>query len=405
MKPETIEIMGVYVSKLVLRVHVMRGGNIYDQGLGFRYWEAALRCTTVDFQQHSSKEKAFQDLRCDLGYFETNNFFGVEKKKVLSLGLPQPEVDDSDSISVSSSSPTGKKSKERACWPSTAATLLQVPALAEAADFESRERHGMQLRFFSLGGTDSDFARTTLNARLGVFHAEFPDTFPDEVQTMIAETTTSIFGEKDKSTDTQPPPATHSTVISVKRKVVPPPSLLKYAIRLDGGQFLWSPLVTVRLPVLRLGGEQSSDSELFFETVLNHVKVQYGKRSMLEKPQSELSLSHMAQLPEDVRMRILFCLKDLGPLEKALGIKRESNSFLRTRAVNKAIVKVAKRSSTKAAKRKKSNKLPHDPKLSRQDILNELKKLDEQALSEIWMAHKNRSSKPKGAKIKRIDHK
>jgi hypothetical protein len=56
---------------------------------------------------------------------------------------------------------------------------------------------------------------------------------------------------------------------------------------------------------LKVGGELSSDYEVFLETILNHVKVQYGNRSIIGAPQSELSLIRMAHLPEDVRMRIL----------------------------------------------------------------------------------------------------
>ena len=134
----------------------------------------------------------------------------------------------------------------------------------------------------------------------------------------------------------------------------------------------------------------SIDYEIFLETNLNHVKVQYGNRSIIGKQQSELSLVRMAHLPEDVRMRILFFLKDLGPLEKALGIPREKNSFLRCRAVNKGIVKVAKRTLAKGPKRKKSNRVASDPRPSREDILAELTKLDEHTLFDVWTAHKNR---------------
>jgi hypothetical protein len=169
------------------------------------------------------------------------------------------------------------------------------------------------------------------------------------------------------------------------------PILAKYLVRLDGGHFVWSPLVQVRLPMLKLGGEVSSDNEVFLETILNHVKVQYGNRSTLVTSRSQISLVRMAHLPEDVRMRILFFLNDLGPLEKALGIPRERNSFLRCRAVNKGIVKVAKRSTIKNVKRKKIIRVPSDQRPSKQGILDELSKLDEQTLSELWVTHKNRS--------------
>lgn len=381
MKPETIEIMGLYVSRIILRVHVMKKGGIYDQGLEFRYWETMLRCATVDMQMHTSKERIFHDIRCDLGYLVTNDCFGVERKQLLSLGMPLRDTSDSDSISLSNINPIDK-STERTCWPNTAAILLQVPIMTEASDFESRESHGLQIRILSIGGNDVDVRNATMNARVGVLAVELPRTLPTDIETMVNQTVTSIFGPTGLPKNS-PPVQTEDTTTM--------PILAKYAVRLDGGHFMWSPLVQVRLPVLKLGGEVSSDKEIFLETILNHVKLQYGKRSTLLVPQSKLSLVRMAQLPEEVRMRILFFLNDLGPLEKALGIPRERNSFLRCRAVNKGIVKVAKRSTIKNPKRKKGVRMPSDPTPTRQGILDELSKLDEHALGELWATHKNRS--------------
>ena len=45
-----------------------------------------------------------------------------------------------------------------------------------------------------------------------------------------------------------------------------------------------------------------------------------------------LSLQQLAVLPETVRLRILLFLKDLRPLEAALGLPPSSNSFLRCRS-------------------------------------------------------------------------
>jgi hypothetical protein len=207
-----------------------------------------------------------------------------------------------------------------------------------------------------------------------------------EIDIMIKQTMMSLFGSLDVAKEAQP----ETPHVGDAQGAPKMPMLMKFGLRLDGGHFMWSPLVDVKLPMLKVGGELSSDYEVFLETILNHVKVQYGNRSIIGAPQSELSLIRMAHLPEDVRMRILFFLKDLGPLEKALGIPREKNSFLRCRAVNKGIVKVAKRSIAKAPKRKKSNRMASDPRPSREDILAELTKLDEHALLDMWTAHKNR---------------
>ena len=381
MKPETIQVMGFYVSRIILRVHVMKREGIYDQGLAFRYWEAMLRCATVDIQMHSSKEKSFHDVRCDLGYLATKDCFGVERKQLLSLGVPLREMQDSDNTLPSNILQSGK-SKERTCWPNTSAVLLQVPIATEASDFESRESHSLQIRVLSVGGNDVDVRHATINARVGVLAVEVPCMLPADVETMVKQAEASIFGPMGLPKNAPAVQSENTTAM---------PILAKYSVRLDGGHFVWSPLVQVRLPMLKLGGEVSSDNEVFLETILNHVKVQYGNRSTSVTPQSQVSLVRMAHLPEDVRMRILFFLNDLGPLEKALGIPRERNSFLRCRAVNKGIVKVAKRSTNKTVKRKKIIRVPSDQRLSKQGILDELSKLDEQTLSELWVTHKNRS--------------
>ena len=381
MKPENIEVMGLFVSSIILRVHVMKKGGIYDQGLAFRYWEAMLRCATADMQMHTSKEKTFHDIRCDLGYLVMNDCVGVERKQLLSLGAPLREMPDSDTTSLGNINPIDKPSA-RTCWPNTAAILLQVPIMAETSDFESREGHGLQIRVLSIGGNDADIRNATVNARVGLLAVELPHTLPADIEAMVNQSVTSIFGPTGLGKNSPPVGTENTSVMSI---------LATYAVRLDGGYFMWSPLLQVRLPVLKLGGEVSSNKEIFLETILNHVKLQYGKRSTWAVPQSKLSLVRMAHLPEDVRMRILFFLNDLGPLEKALGIPRERNSFLRCRAVNKGIVKAAKRSSIKNPKRKKGVRVPSDPRPTRQGILDELSKLDEQALGELWATYKSRS--------------
>jgi hypothetical protein len=395
MKPETIEIAGVFISKIVFRIHVMKEES-YDSGLTFRYWEATIECGTVDIQMHNSKERSFQDIRCDVGYFETNEYRGVETKQMAIIGLAPARGKDEDSTAADVTGSPRKATGTIVCWPTTAATMLQVPALAEMTQFESREKHCLQVRFFSLENGDSDLSMSTMNARVGMFVVDLPDTFPSEVFSIINQAQNSIFGQKvnRESGDKGNVSEAHKAGLSPKvAREYPRQPRLMYAIRLDGGTVAWSPLVQIRLPILRLSGEQASDSQLFFETILNHVKVQYGKRSSLEMPQNQLSLSTMARLPDEVRLRILLFLNDLGPLEKALGVKRASNSFLRCCAVNKAIVKVAKRSPspTKMIKRKRSSRQPStDSKPSRQEILSELMKLDEQALEDLWFAHKTR---------------
>jgi hypothetical protein len=103
----------------------------------------------------------------------TNDYFGVNQKRLLVVGVPMRETDESDSVSVSSHL-ASKNKKERSCWRNTAAVLLQVQVLADVAEFESRESHALQLRLFSLGESDSVALNTTLNARVGILNVDLP---------------------------------------------------------------------------------------------------------------------------------------------------------------------------------------------------------------------------------------
>eukprot|EP00548_Thalassiothrix_antarctica_P010632 CAMPEP_0194156052 /NCGR_PEP_ID=MMETSP0152-20130528/66889_1 /TAXON_ID=1049557 /ORGANISM="Thalassiothrix antarctica, Strain L6-D1" /LENGTH=1145 /DNA_ID=CAMNT_0038863439 /DNA_START=65 /DNA_END=3502 /DNA_ORIENTATION=+ len=386
MKPEAIEILGVFISKIVFRIHAMKSED--DLGLSFRYFEAILRCTTIDVQILTSKEKNFKDVRGDLGFFESYDYRGVEKKGMISLGIRQPGIEVFDSI-PNTSSFNNSIHKKKACWPTTAAILLQVPSQAEALKYESRERHALQLRYFFVTENDSDIPIATVKARIGMVEAVLQDSFSSELTSLIYEANSSIFGVQ-KASDAVVQNAESSNLKGVRENSTP--VLLAYTVRLDGGHINWLPLVQVRFPMLKFRGKQSSVSGLLFETVLNHVKIEFGKQSQIGRHQNGLILSRLAGLPVNTRMRVLLFLNDLGPLEKALGLKRENNSFLRCQAVNKAIVKVAKqRPLSKHTKKKKKGAVTSDTGLCRQDILKELMKLDGETLEDIWMGHLARS--------------
>jgi hypothetical protein len=91
--------------------------------------------------------------------------------------------------------------------------------------------------------------------------------------------------------------------------------------------------------------------------------------------------------PEGIRLCVLLFVNDLGPLETALGLKHEPNSFLRYRGVNKAIVKVANHSSK--LKRKKSKSCITSDR--REEMLAQLLSLDDTAfvtaLQDLWSLH------------------
>ena len=101
-------------------------------------------------------------------------------------------------------------------------------------------------------------------------------------------------------------------------------------------------------------------------------------------------------------MHILLCLKDLSPLEIALNVKKEKNSFRRIKSVDKAILKTAKKVSKRYAKatgkKKSSSHLTSrtsilDSANRRERILTEIMKLDDSELTNLWSVHQRYQKK------------
>lgn len=375
MQPENIEITGLHLAKIVVRIHVMRSDGVFDGGLSFCYWEAQTRCITMDLQTLSS-EKKLQDILVDIGEFTAVEYKGIGSDQLISLGLPHPEVSSSDSNS--SHSP---KSSSRPPWPSTACALLGIPVPIETIHYESRERHALQIRYTAFSGSNADEDRSVVNVRVGVTSVDMPFKTKDAIYSVISESKRSVFGTleegvKQKTND-------ESTNETPKRQEeMPKSSLLKCQVRVDGGRLNVYPVVNLCLPPSTFFAERSSLCGLFFETMLQRVEFAYGERAKVLKSRRG-SLSRLAALPEGIRLRILLFVNDLGPLEIALGLKHEPNSFLRYRGVNKAIVKVAKRSSK--LKRKKSRSCITSER--REEMLAELLSLNDTALQDLWSLH------------------
>ena len=94
-------------------------------------------------------------------------------------------------------------------------------------------------------------------------------------------------------------------------------------------------------------------------------------------------------------MHILLCLKDLSPLEIALKVKKEKNSFRRIKSIDKAMLKTAKKITKRDAKsstNKKHGKIL-DTADRRQRILTEIMKLDDSELTNLWSVHQRYQKK------------
>lgn len=386
MVPENIEFMGLHLTKIILRLHVMRDHGRDDTRMSFRYWEAMANCVTVDLQSMKTKQKDFQDMRFGIGYFSTTEYRGIEHKELVSLGLPHTGTSDSNSILRST-----PKSKSKSAWPSLAAVLLHMPAPFESEEYESNERHCVQMRYIMLNSKShsAQTERSSVNVKLGVATVDGKYSLIDDLSSIMNQSLVSIYGnpvQESTSHNTEQGPEMKEHDMKLKTSIQTT-SLLQYKVQIEGGTMVLDPLLQVRLPATKFGGENSLEGGFMLETLLKHVEFEYGKRTTKPKPRrANLSLAQLASLPECVRLRILLLLKDLTPLEKALAVTKESNSFLRCRAVNKAIVDFGSRPTKPFVK----PKIKSDPKpMQRHEVMTELMKLDDHTLEELWKTHQD----------------
>lgn len=510
MQPESIQVIGIHLSEILLRVHVMKkkDDGILDTGLSFCYWEFGITCLTMDHQSFAPSPASLkkltattrtttttastntytsssptdsrnvpsgaQDLRLDVAYLNWKEYQGTNQTTLVSLGIPYPanrvRSDSLASLATlieESNKKEGKKNKTnhrnsnlagtivaKVPWPTTACALMDVPPPLETLIYRGRERHGIQLRYATVGApvsqstVDGGTQRSQVYMRLGTMSvstdwgfwnhfdtiqkeamqavlknkvspeqssspspsqspssssADQPTKSPttrddDDSQRVVAGPGTSSESEKEvvnKKSKNQTPssPKEREEVVEgegksndnngnisandeeeddenenksnkkYEKKKNESKSLMTYRIRLDGGSVVMRPLLNVKMPLTQFAGEQSSGNGMFIETVLNKFQFSYGSKgpdasvssssSSLSSSGSDriqkrgLSLQQLAALPETVRMRVLLCLSDYSSLEQALQIKKESNSFKRCRAVNKGILKNAKKLAKK----------------------------------------------------------
>lgn len=381
MQPERIQILGLHLSEINVRIHVMRAADAFDSGFSFCYWEILAKCVTVDHQQIKAPEKELQDIRFDVGYLKAIEYKGVEKKQLVSIGMKQRVV-EFDEMTVETLA-TIEESSRRSPWPSTAAALLEMQPPLETLAYEARDRHALQLRYISVNspGLDCDTSRKHANIRVGIASVDAPWAIRTQVRTIIDQARVSVLGPRPKVDE----PGTPEVPVQQSD------ALMKYKMQIDGGHIRLYPLIDVRLPLTKFFGDRSSG--LSFETLLDRVSFRYGQHAPADAlHQRGLSLEQLAELSENVRLRILLFIKDLKPLEAALGVKPESNSFLRCRAVNKGIVRMAKKVGTSQPSRTSDS--AKNPTTRRQELVTELLRMDDDAMEELFTMY-TRSQKTK----------
>jgi hypothetical protein len=394
MKPENIQILGVYVSVIRLRVHVLRenDGPEHNTGFSFCYWAVNGEGLTLDQQTLTTDEKQFQDLRLDIAMLDINELKGIQKKVLLSVGIPYPTMNNDLGVSFASLSDIASRG-QRPPWPTTACALLDVPAALESMVYESRERHGIQLRLLEVSSdhelTCESRTRTLINCQVGAMEVNLPWPIGTVITGMRTEAMKSL-----GFADVPPPPAQPASISEKISK----DTATQYRLQLGGGRVRLGSMIDMRLPLTRLAGDICPEAGFSMETLLERVELSHGESSKKFAPTAcstkGVSLKRFPNLPDSVRLRILLFVEDLEPLEKALGVKKQPNSFLRCHAVNKGLGKLA----NKRGGKKKTQDPGYNMLLNRrQDLMTKLLTLDDEALENLWASHLKKEKKKKNS--------
>ena len=385
MQPEKVEVLGLYIGNFLLRIHVLEENQNCQKYPNFRFWEIKGKCLTLDHQRHFPIDKSFRDVRLDLGHISIFDYTGVEKSHLCTLGLRQRVV-EFDEMTIETLM-TKEGTTNRPPWPNTATVLLDLQVPVESLVYEDRERHGLQLRMIDCNHSNDflDRRRSLFTGKLGAANIDMPYVIKDEVQQVFGGIKSVFRGPQHNQSPTV-------NTIDAAMSVTEIDSLMKYKITLDGGRVNLYPRFDVTLPFTTFSGERSSHTGISLETVIKNVAFRYGVKTLPTISQSgTLSIENFVALPENIRLRILMFLEDLGPLESAFCAKREKNSFLRCSTLNKQIVRIARRREIRGVS---TNTLKSYPESNRrQEIMSELLQLDDDTLEDIWEMHQVKQKK------------
>ena len=368
MKPEKVQIIGFHIADVRFRVHALRRNRDLEYGRSYSYWDVAAKCTTLDFQNLSATERPFQDIRLDIAHLTVHQLKGVDQKQIISLGV-RPRNVEFDDVTIDTFVNTAIN-RIRTTWPTTSAAIMDIVPPLESMRYADREYHGLQLRYLAvLDPSESvNRSRKDVNIRVGPAVVDVEFRIKDEIAVVIGEAVASVIG----------PPKPFPTPSTAK----PTDSILKYKVISDGGRVDLKPLISADLPRTVSQGEISKRAGFSVEAFLDEFRIAYGRPSPVRMLDHGLSLQQLANLPDNVRLRVLLFLKDLKPLESALGLPNTPNSFLRCRAVNNGIVQMADSHH--------STNLSSDDfgESRRQSLIGELLSLDDDTLDNMLLAHR-----------------
>lgn len=173
MQPQFITIVGLQISKFILRFEIMRLDSedlSHSRGYGFSFMEFFLSSFALDLHQLSSPEVSFNDLRMDVARVELNEFKGIERNKIFAAGFTFP-----------------KGSGKLSCQPSrryfVAEMIFDIPPLISASQTQNS---ALQVCLFSTPLSKSAEAYGCVEVRLGAFDLHMRKDTIGEVKSSIA---------------------------------------------------------------------------------------------------------------------------------------------------------------------------------------------------------------------------
>jgi hypothetical protein len=200
----------------------------------------------------------------------------------------------------------------------------------------------------------------------------------DDIVRVISEARSTVLG----------PPKSAS-----KKLPKPTDSQMLFKLIAEGGRVKMEPLIDASLPKTTVEGEISTENGFSIKLFLDKFFVGYGQPSMVRALDRGLSPQQLGQLPDNVRLRVLLFLKDLRPLEAALGLPESTNTFLRCRAVNKGLVKLSEKLEMQALTDQAGG-----PPARRRELMHRISMLDDDTIEAMLIAHERRCRMTKSSR-------
>ena len=406
MQPNAIQITGLHLAKVILRLHIMRAAGDRESGLSFCYWEMVAHSITVDMQECKAPELAFTDTKFDVGQMDIFEMKGVGRRCLLCIGT-EPVVNDAESVPAI----------ERA-FSCKASNILDISLSNEMLSYYCHDGHAIRMQFIQTSRPKEKHStidivpdQSSMDLSFGYINADIPSYFSSEVSHAQKEAWKSLNSNSGQDNFAQS--------VEQKKNENPndsiassEPTTMEYNVQFDGGKAELFSYMKCAFPSTRFTGQRSSLDGLSVETVLNHVHINYGTyRPHNSLKQVLIPAAQMAALPESLQLHILLYLDDMTPLAQALGLSSVvgGNIILQCREICAKFADFpAKKTHDARGKRrhkgKKSKRLRKPrlkgslPKTSntserRQYLISKLSGLDEEALEDMLATHLKANSK------------